>query len=78
MIRGIVNDEPALSAGDDDSITLAIEQALAVMPPKQREVTALRLRYQMPTAQIATRCGISPAAVERHLSNAAKDLRSHL
>jgi RNA polymerase sigma-70 factor (ECF subfamily) len=64
-----------LETGD---ISRAIEQVLGTMPPRQREVAALRLRHQMPTAAIAQRLGISPRTVEVHIARATKALREQL
>jgi RNA polymerase sigma-70 factor (ECF subfamily) len=81
--RGIAGDEPALppdgeSRVDADEITKAIERVLAMMPPRQREVAALRLRHQLTTAEIAQRLAISPRTVEVHISRATKALREQL
>jgi RNA polymerase sigma-70 factor (ECF subfamily) len=61
-----------------NEITRAIERVLATMPPRQREVAALRLRDQLPTAAIAERLGISPRTVEVHIARATKALRERL
>jgi RNA polymerase sigma-70 factor (ECF subfamily) len=81
--RGITADEPALPPDGDraleaDEITRAIEQVLNTMPPRQREVAALRLRYQLPTAVIAERLGISARTVEVHIARATRALREQL
>jgi RNA polymerase sigma-70 factor (ECF subfamily) len=81
--RGIASDEPALRPEGEakveaDEITRAIEQVLERMPPRQREVAALRLRHQLPTAEIARRLGISPRTVEVHIARATKALREQL
>ena len=81
--RGMTGDEPALPPEGDrnleaDDITRAIEQVLAAMPPRQREVAALRLRHQLSTAAIAERLGISPRTVEVHIARATKALREQL
>jgi RNA polymerase sigma-70 factor (ECF subfamily) len=81
--RGIVAEEPALPPEADrnldvDEISRAIEQVLDTMPPRQREVAALRLRHQLPTAEIAKRLGISPRTVEVHIARATKALREQL
>lgn len=81
--RGMVADEPALPADvetklDADDVTRAIEQVLAAMPRRQREVAALRLRHQLSTADIARRLGISPRTVEVHIARATKALREQL
>ena len=81
--RGVTADEPALPPEgekqlESDDITRAIEQVLAGMPPRQREVAALRLRHQLSTAAIAERLGISPRTVEVHIARATKTLREPL
>jgi RNA polymerase sigma-70 factor (ECF subfamily) len=81
--RGISSVEPALPSEGEakvvaDEIVRAIEQVLATMPPRQREVAALRLRHQLSTADIATRLGISPRTVEVHIARATKALREQL
>jgi RNA polymerase sigma-70 factor (ECF subfamily) len=80
---GIVDDEPALAPEgeanvDADEIVQAIERVLAAMPPRQREVAALRLRHQLTTMEIAHRLGISPRTVEVHIGRATKALRKGL
>jgi RNA polymerase sigma-70 factor (family 1) len=81
--RGIASVEPALPPEGEaravsDDIIRAIEQVLAAMPARQREVAALRLRHQLPTAEIARRLGISPRTVEVHIARATKALREQL
>jgi RNA polymerase sigma-70 factor (ECF subfamily) len=81
--RGVTGDEPALPPEGEkqleaDDITRAIEHVLASMPPRQREVAALRLRHQLTTAAIAKKLGISPRTVEVHIARATKALREQL
>lgn len=81
--HGATGDEPALPPDADrqlevDEISRAIERVLATMPPRQREVAALRLRHQLPTAAIAERLGISPRTVEVHIARATRTLREQL
>jgi RNA polymerase sigma-70 factor (ECF subfamily) len=81
--RGIVSEEPALPPEGEakveaDEIARAIERVLETMPPRQREVAALRLRHQLPTGEIARRLGISPRTVEVHIARATKTLRELL
>jgi RNA polymerase sigma-70 factor (family 1) len=81
--RGITADEPALPPDaertlEEDEISRAIEEVLSTMPPRQREVAALRLRHQLPTAAIAQRLGISPRTVEVHIARATRALREQL
>jgi RNA polymerase sigma-70 factor (ECF subfamily) len=81
--RGVTAEGPALPPEGErkleaDDITRAIEQVLASMPPRQREVAALRLRHQLSTADIAAKLGISPRTVEVHIARATKALREQL
>jgi RNA polymerase sigma-70 factor (ECF subfamily) len=81
--RGITGDEPALPPAGEanveaDEIARAIQQVLDAMPPRQREVAALRLRHQLSTAEIARRLSISPRTVEVHIARATKALRARL
>jgi DNA-directed RNA polymerase specialized sigma24 family protein len=69
---------PALPPGPPDAVARAILRVLDAMPPRRREVAALRLRHQLTTAEIAARLGLSPAAVARHLARATADLRAAL
>ncbi|NUO96088.1 MAG: RNA polymerase sigma-70 factor [Gemmatimonadaceae bacterium] len=80
---GVAAEEPALPPEGErkleaDDITRAIEQVLASMPPRQREVATLRLRHQLSTAAIAEMLGISPRTVEVHVARATKALRERL
>jgi RNA polymerase sigma-70 factor (ECF subfamily) len=82
-LEGIVTIEPALPAESDppasmEHIVWAIERALDTMPPRQRQVAALRLRHQLRTREIAARLGISPRTVEVHIARATKALRELL
>lgn len=81
--RGILADEPALPPDgpakvESDEIVRAIEEVLAMMPPRQREVATLRLRSQLTAAEIAARLGISPRTVGIHLGRATKVMRAQL
>jgi RNA polymerase sigma-70 factor (ECF subfamily) len=81
--RGITAEGPALPPEGEatleaDAITRAIEQVLAGMPPRQREVATLRLRHQASTAEIAWCLGISPRTVECHIARATRTLRREL
>jgi RNA polymerase sigma-70 factor (ECF subfamily) len=82
-VHGIVSEEAALppegeTRMDADEIVNAIEQVLKQMPPRQREVAALRLRHQLTTREIAERLSISPRTVEVHIGRATKALREQL
>jgi RNA polymerase sigma-70 factor (ECF subfamily) len=81
--HGVTDEGPALPPEAEqkleaDDVTRAVEQVLASMPPRQREVAALRLRHQLSTADIAKKLGISPRTVEVHIARATKALRQQL
>ena len=81
--RGILSVDPALPPEGEANVIAgeivgAIEAVLLRMPPRQREVAALRLRHQLPTAEIAGRLGISPRTVEVHIARATRALREQL
>lgn len=81
--RGVTDEGPALPPEgerklESDEIARAIERVLAGMPPRQREVAALRLRHQLTSAAIGERLGISPRTVEVHIARATKALREQL
>ncbi|MDB4916111.1 MAG: polymerase, sigma-24 subunit, subfamily [Gemmatimonadetes bacterium] len=82
-IRLIADDEPAERPDDEtrvgtEDLARAIEHVLAQMPPRQREVAALRLRHQLTTKDIAERMAISPRTVEVHVARATRALREQL
>lgn len=55
-----------------------IDQLVAVLPPRQQEIFRLSREQNMPYQEIATRCGISEKAVERHIYLALKFLKKNL
>lgn len=79
LAPGIAGVAPALPEDDEpDGLARAIERVVASLPPRQREVTLLRLRHQLPSAEIARRLDISPRTVEVHLARATRTLRMRL
>lgn len=59
--RGIIAEGPALPlSNSEDDVTVAIERALAMMPPRRRIVAEQRLRHQRTTEDIASILGICP------------------
>ena len=64
-------------AGDLDR-RRAVLDALRDLPPRQREVIALRHYLQLSEAEIADALGISRGAVKSHASRGAASLRDHL
>jgi RNA polymerase sigma factor (sigma-70 family) len=81
-LEGSADAERTDGEGEDDPPAGQVERAvLAVlegMPPRQREVAALRLTAGMSTAAIADRLGISPRTVEVHIARATRALRAQL
>ena len=67
--------EDALAQGE---LAEAVQRVLEIMPPRQREVVALRLRDQLTAAEIGARLGISPRTVEVHIARATHTLRELL
>lgn len=52
-----------------------LQAAILALPPKCRRVYLLRHGYGLTHAQIASRCGISPKTVEKHLVTAVLHLQ---
>ena len=57
---------------------LAIEQAVASLPPRCREVFLLSRRHGLRQAEIAERLGIGLKAVEANMTRALRELRKQL
>ena len=72
-------DYDAMVSGDQDSgLDAAVLVALRSLPPRQREVVALRVFLDMDTDEIAAQLGIAPATVRVHLARATAALRQAL
>ena len=72
-------DYDAVVSGDQDSgLDAAVLVALRSLPPRQREVIALRVFLDMDTDEIAAQLGIAPATVRVHLARATAALRQEL
>jgi RNA polymerase sigma factor (sigma-70 family) len=72
-------DYDAVVSGDQDSgLDAAVLVALRSLPPRQREVIALRVFLDMDTDEIAAQLGIAPATVRVHLARATAALRQAL
>jgi RNA polymerase sigma-70 factor (ECF subfamily) len=83
LLCGLEHEEPSLSPEGESNLRAgeivgAIERVLAMMPPRQREVAALRLHGQRTVAEIAALLEISPRTVELHIGRATKLLRERL
>jgi RNA polymerase sigma-70 factor (ECF subfamily) len=71
----VIDEDPQLTT---ERLSEAIGRVLAAMPPRQRQVAALRLRDGMSMAAIAAQLRISPRTVEVHLARATRALRDQL
>lgn len=67
MTRLATRSEPAFELGDTGR---ALWEAIALLPPRQRQVAALRFVYDMPVADIAEILGLSEGTVKVHLQRA--------
>lgn len=56
----------------------AVEEAERIMPPRAREVFALRHQHELSNREIASTLGISLKTVETHMTRALTTLRKHL
>jgi RNA polymerase sigma-70 factor (ECF subfamily) len=72
-LQRVVPDAPA--AGGDAH---AVREALRALPPRQREVTALRYYLGLDVAETADRLGISPGTVKSLLFRARESLADAL
>ena len=65
------------SVEDPDSATIvAVRQAVAALPPRQREVVILRFFHDLPVRAAATRMGCAEGTVKGLLSDAIRSLRA--
>ena len=62
----------------DGGLDAALLTAIWRLPPRQREVIALRIFLDLDTAAIARQLGIEPGTVRMHLSRGVTALRSEL
>ena len=70
-------DAPA-PPGPDPVMDAALLAELRRLPPRQREVIALRVFLDLDTQTTAAVLGIAPGTVGAHLSQAVAGLRSHI
>jgi RNA polymerase sigma factor (sigma-70 family) len=73
----LVTDLPA-DGGADSSVDPRIMAALLRLPPRQRQVVALRLFLDLDTDRTAGMLGIAPGTVQAHLGRAIAALRDDL
>jgi RNA polymerase sigma-70 factor, ECF subfamily len=62
----------------NEELRLAIEQAVAALPERRREVFVLHAMHGLPYKEIAEILGISPQTVANQLSSALRTLRGQL
>ena len=71
------NHEPATTA-DDDETSRQVRDAVAALPPRDREVIVLFYLEDCPVAQIAQLLGAKPNAIEVRLHRARQRLKTKL
>ena len=76
--RAETNREPATSAGDDDETSRQVREAVADLPPRDREVIVLFYLEDFSVAQIAQLLGAKNNAVEVRLHRARRRLKTKL
>ncbi|PTN09480.1 RNA polymerase sigma factor [Mangrovibacterium marinum] len=63
---------------DYKSLLDLVEEKIEQLPPRQREIILLSKKQGVPTKEIAALLEISPRTVEKHLSEALKQLKKEL
>ena len=75
---------PQLSDIDGDTdcflerVSLAMQEALEAMPPRQRQVAKLRFGERLTVGQIARQLGMPKNTVRSHLARITQTLRTEL
>jgi DNA-directed RNA polymerase specialized sigma24 family protein len=62
-----VADQPAADGGAGGSVDPRIMAALLRLPPRQRQVVALRLFLDLDTSRTAEVLGVAPGTVQAHM-----------
>jgi RNA polymerase sigma factor (sigma-70 family) len=75
---GMVADLPAGDGAADSLVDPRIMAALMRLPPRQRQVVALRLLLDLDTTRTAETLGITPNTVMAHMARAIAALRADL
>ena len=71
--------EPAvISLEDSTTLRLALAEAMAKLPRRQREAIALRFLSDMSEADTANALGVSPGSVKTHVHRGLATLRDEL
>jgi len=65
-------------AGDDIAMRIALNEALAKLPRRQREVVALRYLADLSEADTATTLGLTVGSVKQHCRRALQAMRERL
>ena len=73
-----VADQPAADGGAGGSVDPRIMAALLRLPPRQRQVVALRLFLDLDTSRTAEVLGVAPGTVQAHMGRAMAALRDDL
>lgn len=63
---------------DYHSLLELVEQLIEKLPPRQKEIIILNKKQGLPSKEIAAILEISPRTVEKHLSEALKNLKAQL
>ncbi len=63
---------------DYHSLLELVETLINKLPPRQKEILNLNKKQGLPVKQIATILNISPRTVEKHLSEALKNLKKEI
>jgi RNA polymerase sigma-70 factor (sigma-E family) len=70
--------DTAAAPGQESAMDVTLLAALRRLPPRQREVIALRVFLDLDTKATAAALGIAPGTVGAHLSQAVATLRRHI
>ena len=70
--------EPAKDTLDDEEQTVILREAMAALPPRQREALDMVKIRELSVAEAATRSGQSPGSIKVNVHRAIKTLRGRL
>jgi RNA polymerase sigma-70 factor (ECF subfamily) len=68
----------ALDNDENERLLIALDSAIAKLPPRLRDVVELRWRRQLRVADVAAVLGLSPKSVETYVTRAVASLRELL
>lgn len=69
---------PEVSAAQDERVFAALEQALTLLTPDERQLLQAKYFSGTEVRQLAAQLGLTPKAVESRLTRARVELRRHL